>query len=154
MRYNKKKLILNWVKVGLITSGFLMLVTPHDLIARIAGVVTIFLFFTHIYIRHLMRKHFQKETKARADDPEYLFEWIVISWVGTLFGISIPGFLYVKDMISLETFDRVLKGEFAFFALYSVIALTRSYLYKRKQSTEGKERMKLESRPAKGPPTT
>lgn len=143
MRYSKKKLILNWLKVGLITSGFLMLATPHDLIARIAGVVTIFLFFTHIYIRHLMRRHFQKEAKARVDDPEYLFEWIVISWVGTLFGISIPGFLYVKDMITLETFDRVLRGELLFFALYTLIAVVRSYLFKRKKTTENNERMKL-----------
>lgn len=139
MKYKNKKLVLAWAKVGLIGSTFLMLASPYELIARASGVVAVFLFFTHMYIRHLMRKHFQKEVKID-DEPEYLFEWLVISWVGTLFGLFVPGFLYVQNIISLKMFHRVLAGEFIFLALYSIFAFARSYLYRKKHIEADKER--------------
>ncbi len=153
MRYKSKKLILSWVKIGLILSAFLMLATPHETIARIAGVVAIFLFFTHIFIRHLMRKHFQKETKAESD-PEYLFEWLVVGWVGTLFGLFIPGFLYSQNLINTKTLHRVFLGEFAFLILYSLVSFLRSFLHQRRKTAENIKRLQpgeLASKPRDPP---
>ena len=66
MKYKNKKKVLQWVKTGMALSGLLMLITPHALIARLSGVVVVLLFFTHLWIKHLMKKHFQKELRKDA----------------------------------------------------------------------------------------
>jgi hypothetical protein len=148
MKYKNKKKVLACVKVGLIASAFLMLASPYELIARISGGIAVFLFFTHMYVRHLMRRHFQKEVKID-DEPEYLFEWLVISWVGTLFGLFVPGFLYVQNFISIKAFHRVLIGEFAFLVLYSVFAGLRSYRYRKSFIDADKQRVRPDTKPVK-----
>lgn len=144
MKYKSKKKVLQWVKTGMALSGLLMLITPHDLIARLSGVVAVLLFFTHLWIKHLMKKHFQKELrKDELEDPEWMFEWLTIGWTGTLFIIAIPGMLYVHNFISMESYYRVNLGGFGFLGLYFLLSGIR-LIYKRKQlKKENAERMNL-----------
>ncbi|MBY0384636.1 hypothetical protein K2X05_05705 [bacterium] len=133
MKYKSKKKVLQWVKTGMALSGLLMLITPHDLIARLSGVVVVLLFFTHIWIKHLMKKHFQKELKKdELEEPEWMFEWLTIGWTGTLFIIAIPGMLYVHNFISLETYGRINAGGFGFLGLYFLLSGVR-LIYRRSQ---------------------
>ncbi|MBL7672364.1 MAG: hypothetical protein JNM39_17925 [Bdellovibrionaceae bacterium] len=144
MKYKSKKKVLQWVKTGMALSGLLMLITPHDLIARLSGVVVVLLFFTHLWIRHLMKKHFQKELKKdELEEPEWMFEWLTIGWTGTLFIIAIPGMLYVHDFISLDTYGRINAGGFGFLGLYFLLSGVR-LIYRRSQlKKKNADRMNL-----------
>lgn len=144
MKYKSKKKVLQWVKTGMVLSGLLMLITPHDLIARLSGVVVVLLFFTHLWIRHLMKKHFQKELKKdELEEPEWMFEWLTIGWTGTLFIIAIPGMLYVHDFISLDTYGRINAGGFGFLGLYFLLSGVR-LIYRRSQlKKKNADRMNL-----------
>lgn len=151
MKYKNKKKVLQWVKTGMALSGLVMLITPHDLIARLSGVVVVLLFFTHLWIKHLMKKHFQKELKKdELEEPEWMFEWLTIGWTGTLFIIAIPGMLYVHNFISLDTYGRVNVGGFGFLGLYFLLSGIR-LIYRRSQlKKENADRMNL-GRKAKKP---
>ena len=144
MKYKNKKKVLQWVKTGMALSGLLMLITPHALIARLSGVVVVLLFFTHLWIRHLMKKHFQKELrKDELEEPEWMFEWLTIGWTGTLFIIAIPGMLYVHDFISLDTYGRINAGGFGFLGLYFLLSGVR-LIYRRSQlKKKNADRMNL-----------
>ena len=142
MKYKNKKKILQWVKTGMALSGLLMLITPHDLIARLSGVVVVLLFFTHLWIKHLMKKHFQKELKKdELEEPEQMFEWLTIGWTGTLFIIAIPGMLYVHNFISLDTYGRINTGGFGFLGIYFILSGIRLLLKRRKLQKKGSERL-------------
>ncbi len=142
MKYKNKKKVLQWVKTGMALSGLLMLITPHDLIARLSGVVVVLLFFTHLWIKHLMKKHFQKELKKdELEEPEWMFEWLTIGWTGTLFIIAIPGMLYVHNFISLDTYGRINTGGFGFLGIYFILSGIRLLLKRRKLQKKGSERL-------------
>ena len=142
MKYKSKKKVLQWVKTGMALSGLLMLITPHDLIARLSGVVVVLLFFTHLWIKHLMKKHFQKELrKDELEEPEWMFEWLTIGWTGTLFIIAIPGMLYVHNFISLESYYRVNLGGFGFLGLYFFLSGVRHLLKRRNLRKKITERL-------------
>lgn len=148
MKYKNKKQVLFWVKIGLISSAFLMLATPHHYMARAVGIVAVLLFSTHILIRHLMRKHFQKIEKIESD-PEYLFEWLSVSWVSFLLGLFIPLLLHGLGEINTKTLYKILFGELGLLILYSLITLFRWYRFQRKQTSDIKRRMHPEKYPHK-----
>ncbi len=142
MKYKNKKKVLQWVKTGMAISGLLMLITPHELIARLSGVVVVLLFFTHLWIKHLMKKHFQKELKKdELEEPEWMFEWLTIGWIGTLFIIAIPGMLYVHNFISLESYGKINAGGFGFLALYFLLSGIRLLIRRLQLRKNQKTRM-------------
>lgn len=142
MKYKNKKKVLQWVKTGMAISGLLMLITPHNLIARLSGIVAVLLFFTHLCIKHLMKKHFQKELRRdEIEEPEWMFEWLTIGWTGTLFIIAIPGMLYIHNFISLESYHRINIGGFGFLGLYFLLSGIRIIFKRRQLKKEKAERM-------------
>lgn len=150
MKYKNKKKALQWVKTGMALSGLLMLITPHDLIARLSGVVVVLLFFTHLWIKHLMKKHFQKELKKdEIEEPEWMFEWLTIGWTGTLFIIAIPGMLYVHNFISLADYHRINLGGFGFLGLYFLMSGIRLILKRRRLKKENADRMNFSNKSKK-----
>jgi hypothetical protein len=125
MNYQTKIVLLSLLKFINLTTIIIIFLAPTTMVAKASAVVLAISLIIQSYLKHMIKKKYRSRNKPASESPEYLFEWLCISWIGTLLGLFVPGFLYGHDMISLGDLKKTMNGLGLFLVFYAVFMYLR-----------------------------
>lgn len=125
INYQTKLVLLSLLKFINLTTIIIIFLAPTTIVAKVAAAVLAVSILIQSYLKFMIKKKYRSRNKSASESPEYLFEWLCISWIGTLLGLFVPGFLYGQDMITLVDFKKTLNGLGLFLIFYAVFMYLR-----------------------------
>lgn len=141
--YGTKKKIHSALCALLFVTLLIALLSPELLLSRISGGLALISWLVRQWLWSSMNKHYLGAKLDHPGDSEYVFNWVIASWLLGLSTVFVPAFFVVLETVPANyDFAKFRLGILAFIAGHSVVVFRRYQQEKRAEERRKKELQK------------